>query len=118
MADIEKVLRGWERCMAGTCPSPFSQEYKDCEYTMGLYCRRDKLICDTIELLKSQQAEIGKLSDKIDGVKESIEFAILGETNFASIEDLNDYTNDVKCRSEEWIGGIRDAIFAVREWGT
>ena len=77
MADFEKVIRGWERCMAGICPSPFSQEFKDCEYTMGLYCRRDKLIHDTIELLKAQQKEIEKYKDfiakKHEQVKELIE---------------------------------------------
>ena len=58
MADIDKVIKGWERCQV--CNTSVlsdgqgKQAYLDCEYTMGLYCRQDKLIFDTLELLKSQ----------------------------------------------------------------
>lgn len=52
MPDIEKVIRGWERCRQHTCPALDSEEYKDCEYTVGLYCGQDRLIDETIELLK------------------------------------------------------------------
>lgn len=52
MADLDKVLRGWERCLAGTCTSVCSKEYKECEYTIGMYCNRDKLIYESIALLK------------------------------------------------------------------
>ena len=55
MADIEKVIRGLKRCSEGTCPSIFSKEYEECEYTDGLYCRRDRLIAETIELLKEKE---------------------------------------------------------------
>lgn len=56
MADINKVLKGWERC--NEChkhPVGMSQAYVDCEYTVGLYCVQDKLIYETIELLKEQE---------------------------------------------------------------
>ena len=56
MVDRDKIIRAWERCQKDTCPTLFSQEYFDCEYTMGLYCRKDKLIKDTIELLKEEKA--------------------------------------------------------------
>ena len=55
MIDVEKVIRGWERCSKGTCPSFVSKEYAECEYTVGLYCRQDRLIADTLELLKELQ---------------------------------------------------------------
>ena len=57
MADREKILRAWERCKVCNM-SPVGNEeghkaYFDCEYTIGLYCRKDRLIDDTIELLKA-----------------------------------------------------------------
>ena len=55
--DREKVISGWERCRKHTCPSIDSKEYADCEYTVGLYCRQDLLIDDTIALLKEQEDE-------------------------------------------------------------
>ena len=56
MADKNKVIRGWERCKKCSM-SPIStpeelKAYLDCEYTVGLYCGKDKLINQTIELLK------------------------------------------------------------------
>ena len=54
MLDRDKILRGWERCSRCLYPSMFDQEFKDCEYTMGLYCRKDKLIAETLELLKDR----------------------------------------------------------------
>ena len=58
MADIEKVIRGWKRCSKGTCPSYLSKEYAECEYTIGPYCGQDRLIADTLELLKDQDNQI------------------------------------------------------------
>ena len=54
--DIDKVIKGWERCLICS-PSILADEeskkaYLECKYTTGLYCRRDKLINDTIKLLK------------------------------------------------------------------
>lgn len=63
MADREKVIWGWERCMKHTCPSIDSKEYADCEYTVGLYCRQDLLIDDTIALLKEQDETIKELQN-------------------------------------------------------
>ena len=59
MADAEKVLRGWERCkvcnMSLLATPEGRKAYVDCEYTVGLSCRRDKLIDDTITLLKENE---------------------------------------------------------------
>ena len=58
MADIEKVIKAWERCKVCNTSvlsdEPGKQAYIDCEYTTGLYCRQDKLIYETLELLKEQ----------------------------------------------------------------
>jgi len=57
MADLEKVIRGWERCRkCHDVPILFSESYRDCEYTRGMYCRQDILIEDTLALLKEQEA--------------------------------------------------------------
>ena len=56
MADIEKVIKGLERCLKHTCPDIYSKEYKECEYTVGLYCGQDKLLHEALELLKEQEA--------------------------------------------------------------
>jgi len=64
MPDREKVLRRWDRCSKCLYPSVFDQQFKDCEYTMGMYCRKDKLISETVELLKEQEAEISRVSNK------------------------------------------------------
>jgi len=36
----------------------------DCEYTVGLYCGQDKLVYETIELLKEQKNEISRISNE------------------------------------------------------
>lgn len=57
MPDKEKVLCGWDRCSKCLYPSMFDQQFKDCEYTMGMYCRKDKLISETVELLKERELQ-------------------------------------------------------------
>ena len=56
MNDIEKIIQAWERCkICDTSPigsKEGHQAYYDCEYTTGKYCRREKLIEETIDLLK------------------------------------------------------------------
>ena len=58
MPDMEKVIKGLERCLVCNLSVLASEEeqkaYIDCEYTTGLYCRHDMLIRDAIALLKSQ----------------------------------------------------------------
>lgn len=68
-------------------------------------------------LMAEKQAEIERLCKKIGVMKESIEDAIMSETVFDTFDDLSSYVNAERCRSEEWTGGIRDAIQAVRAWG-
>ena len=64
MTDREKVIRGWERCRkCHDAPMLFSESYRDCEYTRGMYCRQDILIEDTLTLLKEQEAKIGHWID-------------------------------------------------------
>lgn len=70
-----------------------------------------------VDLLKEQQERIERLCKKIGVMKESIEDAIMSETVFDTFDDLSSYVNAERCRSEEWTGGIRDAIQAVRAWG-
>ena len=51
MQDAKKIIEAWERCQE--CKGPMHDEaYRQCEYTVGLYCRRDVLILDTIKCLK------------------------------------------------------------------
>ena len=58
--DKEKVIRGLERCLVCNTSAITSaegeKEYRDCEYTVGLYCRQDKLLRDALELLKEHGA--------------------------------------------------------------
>ena len=65
MVDREKVISGWERCKVCDTSLIASAEgqraYIECEYTTGLYCRRDKLIEDTLTLLKEQDEEHRRL---------------------------------------------------------
>ena len=56
MIDREKVMRGLERCAKGNCP--FSEEYKACEYTVGMYCGKKRLMMDALELLKAQEPRV------------------------------------------------------------
>jgi hypothetical protein len=59
MIDREKVVRGLERCLkCGMSPTSSAEELKayiDCEYTVGLYCGKDRLLFETLELLKKQE---------------------------------------------------------------
>ena len=57
MPDVEKVLKGWERCEKCNFASLLGDQkpYLECEYTVGLYCGKDRLIRETIELLKEYQ---------------------------------------------------------------
>ena len=65
MTDREKVIRGWERCRkCHDAPMLFSESYRDCEYTRGMYCRQDILIEDTLALLKEQL--IHKKNERIE----------------------------------------------------
>ena len=52
--DAEKVLRGIERCNKCTFPSVLGDQtpYLECEYTIGQYCGKDKLIFEAKELVK------------------------------------------------------------------
>lgn len=72
---------------------------------------------DFAMLIEKQRLQIERLCNKIGVMKESIEDAIMSETVFDTFDDLSSYVNAERCRSEEWTGGIRDAIQAVRAWG-
>ena len=58
--DSEKIIKAWERCQKCEMSPLGSEEgksaYLNCEYTVGLYCDRNKLIDETIALLKEQEA--------------------------------------------------------------
>ena len=109
MADIEKVIAELK-------------EYHDRDWTEerdfpATRETRKRVTGNALELLKSKQKEIERLCNKIGVMKESIEDAIMSETVFDTFDDLSSYVNAERCRSEEWTGGIRDAIQAVRAWG-
>lgn len=76
MADIEKVLRGIERCKKCTFPNTLDPEgtkaYLECEYTIGLYCGRDRLEMQTEELLKEQNQRIWELLTEKEQLEEDI----------------------------------------------
>ena len=65
MAEIAKVLRGIERCKKCTFPNTLDPEgtkaYLEREYTIGLYCGRDRLEMQIEELLKEQNQRIWEL---------------------------------------------------------
>ena len=62
MVDREKVIKGLERCLICNTSVIASAEgkkaYRDCEYTIGLYCGKDKLLRDALALLKEQEAVV------------------------------------------------------------
>lgn len=68
MVDVDKVIRGQERCKECNAAPAFgmNQAYIDCEYTIGLYCGQDKLRNETVEVLKSQKEEIERLKENIE----------------------------------------------------
>ena len=59
MPDREKIIRGIERCLVCNTSAITSAEgekaYRECEYTVALYCRQDKLLRDVLTLLKGQE---------------------------------------------------------------
>ena len=113
MADIEKVKKGLKiHSTQWTCND------KDCPYedpSDNDCC--DRLTGDALSVIEELQKEIERLCKKIGVMKESIEDAIMSETVFDTFDDLSSYVNAERCRSEDWTGGIRDAIQAVRAWG-
>ena len=60
--DMEKVIRGIERCLVCETSVMATEEgqkaYRECEYTTWLYCRRDNLLRDAIALLKEQENDL------------------------------------------------------------
>ena len=69
MPDREKIIRGLERCLVCNTSAITSAEgekaYRDCEYTVALYCRQDKLLRDALALLK--QEAVKPVRDKVVG---------------------------------------------------
>ena len=65
--DLEKVLRGIERCNKCTFPSLFGDQtpYLECEYTIGQYCGKDKLIWEAKEIVKEWAAKGIPISEKL-----------------------------------------------------
>ena len=61
MTDVEKVVKGLERCLVcdiSVVASPEGEKaYRDCEYTVGLYCKQKNLMRDAIKLIKEQQKQ-------------------------------------------------------------
>lgn len=63
--DREKVIKGLERCLICDISVIASEEsqnaYRECEYTVGLYCGQKKLLRDALALLKEQHERIETL---------------------------------------------------------
>lgn len=57
MTNAEKLINDLERCR--TCDISLAnlngyKEYMECEYTTGVYCGKDKLICEVIKELQNR----------------------------------------------------------------
>ena len=65
MSDIGKIIEAWERCkvcnMSLLATPEGRKAYLDCEYTIGMYCNNDKLVNQTIDLLKELKEQETKL---------------------------------------------------------
>lgn len=60
MDNLEKIIKAWERCReCHSMPVGLSDAWVECEYTIGLYCAQDKLVNETLKLLKTIQQERG-----------------------------------------------------------
>ena len=68
MADIQKVIKGFERCLVCDTSVIASAEaqkaYLECDYTVGLYCNQKKLLRDAIELLEEQHNKTIDVTDE------------------------------------------------------
>jgi hypothetical protein len=68
MIDVEKVIKGLERCLVcdmSVVASPEGEKaYRDCEYTVGLYCKQKNLMRDAIKLIKEQQKLIDEITQR------------------------------------------------------
>lgn len=78
--DREKVIKGIERCLVCD-PSVIASDegqkaYLDCEYTVGLYCDRKRLLLDALALLKEQDAVVRCADCRwfVDGICEKYGF--------------------------------------------
>lgn len=60
MHDSEKVKKALERCLicdiSVVAPEEAQNAYRECEYTVGLYCGQKKVLRDALSLLESQEA--------------------------------------------------------------
>lgn len=65
MPDTDKIIKAWERCnkcnMSLNADEEGRKAYLNCEYTVGMYCGKDRLIHETIDTLKEQQERIKTL---------------------------------------------------------
>lgn len=70
MTDAQRIIKAWKRCdvcnTSAIAPEEGTKAYLECEYTTGLYCRKDKLIYDTIKLITEQEKEIETLKRIIE----------------------------------------------------
>lgn len=62
MPDTDKIAKAWDRCnkcnMSLNADEEGRKAYLDCEYTVGMYCGKDRLIRETIDTLKEQESLI------------------------------------------------------------
>ena len=71
MSDIGKIIEAWERCkicnMSLLATPEGRKAYLDCEYTIGAYCNNDKLVNQTIDLLKELKEQQEPVGIEIEG---------------------------------------------------
>ena len=107
MADLEKILKGWERCDKCNFPALLGDQtpYMECEYTIGLYCGQDKLIRQTRELIREQEIIINNQSKCISELNKRIE--TLEKVNSINLNPkwpyvFNNYRKVVLCKDCRW----------------
>ena len=100
MTDVKKVLDGWKRCQK--CNSTRSKAYLECEYTVGLYCGKDNLVYDTINVLQELEADITALKSAYKELAEKGEIVVRCQDCIFGqpIEERYICTNSKHCQSK------------------
>ena len=97
MPDREKVIKGLERCLicdiSVIAPEEAQNAYRECEYTVGLYCGEKKLLREAVALLKEQGDTINELQNAYEYLQKQffeVQDKLLKEQE-KRIKDLQDH---------------------------
>ena len=100
MIDREKVKKALERCLicdiSVVAPEEAQKAYRECEYTVGLYCGQKKVLQDTVGLLKEQEETINDLTDTIRQLNQHIKDLSEYMTPYGVVKDVKAYNELVK----------------------